>query len=155
MYHPVWWEDGSVVCNWCWSSPAQSFSNPSPAGLMTIFYDLTIRDSPDLECQVPVCISPRNRVARLHPQALGFLFVASYDSQGYGGGIRPRLHTGHSPVMAAGSRYIASARTAQKTPVPAILLLSDDAAIRPDRTENTVPLLRAHRCSADELFTAP
>jgi hypothetical protein len=22
------------------------------------------------------------------------LFVASYDSQGYGGGIRPRLHTG-------------------------------------------------------------
>jgi hypothetical protein len=26
-------------------------------------------------------------------QALGSLFVASYDSQGYGGGIRPRLHT--------------------------------------------------------------
>jgi hypothetical protein len=24
------------------------------------------------------------------------LFVASYDSQGHGGGIRPRLHTGHS-----------------------------------------------------------
>jgi hypothetical protein len=23
------------------------------------------------------------------------LFVASYDSQGYGGGIRPRLHTGY------------------------------------------------------------
>jgi hypothetical protein len=29
-------------------------------------------------------------VAQLHLQALGFLFVASYDSQGYGGGIRPR-----------------------------------------------------------------
>jgi hypothetical protein len=28
------------------------------------------------------------------PEALGSLFVASYDSQGYGGGIRPRLHTG-------------------------------------------------------------
>jgi hypothetical protein len=27
-------------------------------------------------------------------QALGSFFVASYDSQGYGGGIRPRLHTG-------------------------------------------------------------
>jgi hypothetical protein len=25
------------------------------------------------------------------------LFVASYDSQGHGGGIRPRLHTGHNP----------------------------------------------------------
>jgi hypothetical protein len=52
-----------------------------------------IRDSPNLEGQVPVFISPRNRVARLYPQALGFLTVASYDSQGYGGGIRPRLHS--------------------------------------------------------------
>jgi hypothetical protein len=32
-------------------------------------------------------------VARLYHQALGFHFVASYDSQGYGGGIRTRLHT--------------------------------------------------------------
>jgi hypothetical protein len=53
-----------------------------------------IRDSPNLESQVPVFISPRNMVAQLYPQALGSLFVASYDSQGYGGGIRPRLHTG-------------------------------------------------------------
>jgi hypothetical protein len=53
-----------------------------------------IRDSPNLEGQVPIFISPRNRVARLYPQALGSLFVASYDSQGYGGGIRPLLHTG-------------------------------------------------------------
>jgi hypothetical protein len=53
-----------------------------------------IRDSPNLGNQVPVFISPRNRVARLYPQALGSLFVASYDSQGYGGGIRTRLHAG-------------------------------------------------------------
>jgi hypothetical protein len=53
-----------------------------------------IRDSPNLEDQVPVIISPRNRVAQLYPQALGSLFVASYDSQSYGGGIRTRLHTG-------------------------------------------------------------
>jgi hypothetical protein len=33
-------------------------------------------------------------VAQLCPQALGSLPVASYDSQGYGGGIRPRLHMG-------------------------------------------------------------
>jgi hypothetical protein len=50
-----------------------------------------IRDSPNLECQVPGFISPRNRVTRFYPQALGSLFVASYDSQGYGGSIRPRL----------------------------------------------------------------
>jgi hypothetical protein len=28
------------------------------------------------------------------PSTLGSLFVASYDSQGYGGGIRTRLHKG-------------------------------------------------------------
>jgi hypothetical protein len=32
-------------------------------------------------------ISTWNRVAQLYTQALGSLFVASYDSQGYGGGI--------------------------------------------------------------------
>jgi hypothetical protein len=40
------------------------------------------RDSTNLEDQVVVFISPRNRVAQLHPQALGSLFLASYDSQG-------------------------------------------------------------------------
>jgi hypothetical protein len=53
-----------------------------------------IRDSPNLEGQVPVFISPRNKVARLYPQALGSLFVASDDSEVYGGGIPPRLHMG-------------------------------------------------------------
>jgi hypothetical protein len=53
-----------------------------------------IRDSPSLEDQVAVFISPRNRVIQLYPRALGSLFVASYDSQGYGGGIRTRLHRG-------------------------------------------------------------
>jgi hypothetical protein len=36
--HSLWWEDGSVVYNYCWPSPAQSFSNSSPPELMTIFY---------------------------------------------------------------------------------------------------------------------
>jgi hypothetical protein len=36
-----------------------------------------IRDSPNLEGQVPIFLSPRNRVAQLYPQALGSLFVAS------------------------------------------------------------------------------
>jgi hypothetical protein len=40
---------------------------PSPPVLMTIFYRLRFETS---------------------------LFIASYDSQGYGGDIRPRLHTG-------------------------------------------------------------
>jgi hypothetical protein len=49
-----------------WLSPAQSFLGPSPFGLVTIFYCLRCESS---------------------------LFVASYDSQGRGGGIRTRLHT--------------------------------------------------------------
>jgi hypothetical protein len=63
----LWRDDGSVVYNCCWPSPAQSFSGPSPIGLVAIFYCLRFETS---------------------------LFVASYDSQGHGGGIRPRLHTG-------------------------------------------------------------
>jgi hypothetical protein len=39
-----------------------------------------IRDSLNLERHVPVFISSRNKVAKLSPQALGSLFVASYDS---------------------------------------------------------------------------
>jgi hypothetical protein len=53
-----------------------------------------IRDSLNLEGQVPVFISLRNRTTQLHHQAPGSLFFVSYNSQGYGGGIRPRLHTG-------------------------------------------------------------
>jgi hypothetical protein len=64
---PLWREDGSVFCICCWSSSAQSFSGPSPLGLPTIFHCLRFETS---------------------------LFVTSYDSQGHGGGIQPRLHTG-------------------------------------------------------------
>jgi hypothetical protein len=60
-------EDWSVVYNCSWPSPLQSFWGPTPVGLVTIFYCLRFETS---------------------------IFVASYDLHGYGGGIRPRLHTG-------------------------------------------------------------
>jgi hypothetical protein len=63
----LWREDGSVVYNCCWPSQAQLFSGPSPVGPANVFYCLRFETS---------------------------LFVASYDSQGYGGGIQPRFHTG-------------------------------------------------------------
>jgi hypothetical protein len=63
---PLWREDGSVVCNCYWPSPVQLFSGPSPIKLVAIFYCLRSETS---------------------------LFIASYDSQGHGGGIRPHLHT--------------------------------------------------------------
>jgi hypothetical protein len=58
---------GSVIYNCCWPSPAQSFSGPSPVGLVIIFYCLRLETS---------------------------LFVASYDLQGHGGGNGPRLQAG-------------------------------------------------------------
>jgi hypothetical protein len=50
--------------------------------------------TPDVEIKVPVFISCTDRVAQLYPQTPGFIVVAFYDSQGYGGGILTRLHTG-------------------------------------------------------------
>jgi hypothetical protein len=76
-----------------------------------------IRDSPNLEGQVPVFISLRNMVARLYPQALGSLFVNFYESQGYGGSIWNRLHAG---ILLSGNLTEAlymknSVRTSQET----------------------------------------
>jgi hypothetical protein len=51
-----------------------------------------IRDSPNLEGQVPVFTFFRKRVAQLYPQTLGSLFIPSYDSQGYGGSIGTHTH---------------------------------------------------------------
>jgi hypothetical protein len=85
------------VCNLLYNCsgvlPEQSLLDRSPAELTALLYCL-ILDSPNLEGQAPVFISPRNRVARLYPRALYSRFVASYDSQGYSGGILTRLHTG-------------------------------------------------------------
>jgi hypothetical protein len=73
--------------------PEQSFLGRSPSELWALFYCL-IWDSPNLEGQVPIFIYPRNRVAQLYPRALGTLYVASYNSQGCGGGILTRPHIG-------------------------------------------------------------
>jgi hypothetical protein len=52
------------------------------------------RPTPKLEVQVPVFMSPGDRVAQLDPQAPRFHSVAFYDSQGCGEIILTRLHTG-------------------------------------------------------------
>jgi hypothetical protein len=58
---------GRLLYMCCWPLLAHSFLGPSPLELATIFYCLRFETS---------------------------LFVASYDSQGHGGSIRPRLNTG-------------------------------------------------------------
>jgi hypothetical protein len=67
-----------------------------PWGLMTIFYCLKFQPPPTY----------RARSVYLYPQTLGSLFVASYDSQGYGRGIRSRLHKEfHWQCLFGFSRY--------------------------------------------------
>jgi hypothetical protein len=52
-----------------------------------------------LENQIPVFMSPTDRVTQLHPQAPGSIFVTFYDSQGYGGGTLTRLHMGTKVLL--------------------------------------------------------
>jgi hypothetical protein len=93
--HPLWREDGSVIYsyNCFWSLPEQSLSGPCPAELVTLFFCL-IWDSPTWRARYPHLYPPRNRVDQSYPQTLGSLFIVSYDSQGYNGGIPTRLQTG-------------------------------------------------------------
>jgi hypothetical protein len=53
-----------------------------------------IRDFTNLEGRSPYLYLPGAGWPSYTPRHWGYLFVASYDSQGYGGGIGPRLHTG-------------------------------------------------------------
>jgi hypothetical protein len=85
----LWGEDGSVICICCWPMPAQPFLGPSPLD------------------------GTRDHI--LLSQTRDSLFVASYDSQGHGGGIRPRLHTGSKFETTTGLDYIDAERTTQKT----------------------------------------
>jgi hypothetical protein len=50
--------EGSVVYNCCWSSPAQSFSGLSPAGLMIISYCLRFETSPTWRARSPYLYPP-------------------------------------------------------------------------------------------------
>jgi hypothetical protein len=86
---PLWREDGSVVYNCCWPSPEQSFSGPSRVGLVTVFYCLRFEAS---------------------------LFVVSYDSQGYGDGIRPLLHTGYYYLLPSNFPLYSLGADPTKTP---------------------------------------
>jgi hypothetical protein len=70
----------------------QSLNSPSHANV-TVLYCL-IWDSPNLGGQVTISISLRNMVAQLYHRSVASLYVAFYDSQGCGGGILTRLHTG-------------------------------------------------------------
>jgi hypothetical protein len=65
MYHPLGWEDRSVVYNCCWSSPSQSFSGLTSVGLVTTFYCLKFETPPTWRAR-SLCLYPPGKVARLY-----------------------------------------------------------------------------------------
>jgi hypothetical protein len=99
----LWREDGSDICNCCWLSPAQSFSGPSPAGLV-IFYCLTTSQT------------WRTRFPYLYPPGTGFLFVDSYE-------LRWRHSTPPPHGKVVLYIYIISGHTAEKKPPPTVPFL--------------------------------
>jgi hypothetical protein len=80
LWRPLWREDGCVVYNCFYTSPAQSFLGPSPEGLIIIFYCLKFETLPTWR-KVPLLISPRNGVAQLYFKALGCQSSSQNQSQ--------------------------------------------------------------------------
>jgi hypothetical protein len=95
-----------------WGVLAQSFSGPSPAGYFTVADSrLPQPGGPGPRIYIP----PQIKWPSYTPQALVSLFVA-YDLQGYGGGIRTRLHTGLPTELSSScSRYSLGADRIENT----------------------------------------
>jgi hypothetical protein len=70
MLHLLSQEDGFVVYNCCWPSPAQLFSGPSPASLMTTFYCLRFETPPPCSWT----LFPQEQGGRIIPPGTGFPF---------------------------------------------------------------------------------
>jgi hypothetical protein len=79
-------------------------------------------------------------VVQLYPQALGSLFVASSESEGYSGGIRPRLHTGLRVDFPLTTYLLLdTTRTEYRTPRPTVLLLLRMQSLRRDMSTELLP----------------
>jgi hypothetical protein len=81
--------------NCFWAFPDQWLSNSSPTELTIIFYSLIL--DPQSGGQGPRIYIPQEQGGPV--MSPGFLFVASYDSQAYGGGILTGVHTGNQESL--------------------------------------------------------
>jgi hypothetical protein len=71
---PLWRVDGCAVYNCFWSSSAQPFSGPSPAGLMTIFYCFRFETHPKPGRPGPRVYIPQEQGGLVIPPGTGFPF---------------------------------------------------------------------------------
>jgi hypothetical protein len=76
-------EKMGVVYSCCWASPTKSLLGPSPTQFITIFYCLRFETPSNLKGQVPMFISPRNRVANLTFRCW-IPFLSPLDGYGWG-----------------------------------------------------------------------
>jgi hypothetical protein len=73
-------EDESVIYNYFWPSPAQSFSGLSPEGLMIIFYCLRFETPPTWRARSPYLYHPGTGWLGYTPRHWVLFFVTSYNS---------------------------------------------------------------------------
>jgi hypothetical protein len=67
---------------------------------------LALRQTPNLEDQVPVFMSHSNKMVQFYPQSPGSLFVAFYYSHENSAGIPTRLRAGTSRIIIYGSTVL-------------------------------------------------
>jgi hypothetical protein len=96
----------NLLYNCFWALPEQSLLGQSRTGPITIL-TVSSETPPTCRARSPVFISPRNKVSQLYPRALDSLFLASYDSEGYGGGILTRIQS-QSHVTTEGQYVLVS-----------------------------------------------
>jgi hypothetical protein len=133
MGHPLWREDGYVVYNCCWPSPAQSFLSLSPTGLMTIFYCLRFESPSTWRARSTYLYLPGTGCPGFTPRNW-----VSFSSP---------LTTSRAEVNLFSSRYIAPTRAAQKTCLPLLHVFSFPEK---QRVHRAVPKQRLFYC---RLFT--
>jgi hypothetical protein len=88
--HSLWRENGSVVYNCCWFSPV--ILRSESRGTHDHILRSQIQTTSTSRARSPY-LYPPGTGGPVIPQALVYLFVASYDSQAYGGDIRPIENT--------------------------------------------------------------
>jgi hypothetical protein len=102
MEHSVWREDGSIDYNCCWFRQCSHSQVRVPRESWPHF-TVWLNAASTCRPRSPY-LYPQEQGGPVIPTGTGFLFVASYDSQGCGGGIRPRLHTGSTDLSKSKSK---------------------------------------------------
>jgi hypothetical protein len=116
MQHSLWRGGRSVVHNYYWSSPLQSFSGPSPTWFMTIFYCLIFDTPPTLRDRSRIYIPPEHGDP-ITPPGTGFPF-------------RRLLRPAYSPSARTNRKHSSSIVACVSVWVPTWSLLSQSIGAR-------------------------